>query len=236
MHSAILLAAGLGTRMGKSVKDKILAPIGHSNAFRMSFSAFSRTKEISSIIIVYRDNEQKKILQNEVQLTSHSTSALKISFVKGGEQRSDSVRNGLRAIPDVCQYTHIHDCARPMIRSATIQKLISEVENMNPVALAHPAVNTIRKDLSVTDDINPMRVTETLNRNELWEMETPQSAPKSWLIKGYHIAQELNIRVTDDMHAMELLSKKIILINPGYPNPKITNPNDLRLIKFLLDS
>ena len=67
-------------------------------------------------------------------------------------------------------------------------------------------------------------------------METPQSAPKSWLIKGYHKAQELNIRVTDDMHAMELLSKKIILINPGYPNPKITNLNDLRLIKFLLDS
>ena len=67
-------------------------------------------------------------------------------------------------------------------------------------------------------------------------METPQSAPVSWLREGYAKAKEMNISITDDMHAIELLSKEMILLDPGYPNPKITHEHDLTYISSLLES
>ncbi|OUU27891.1 MAG: hypothetical protein CBC04_02340 [Verrucomicrobia bacterium TMED44] len=236
MHGSILLTAGAGSRMGPAVADKILEKIGTSNAFRMSFRAFSKVKEISSVVVVYRDDSQKKQIQREIKLVEDFNPNQEIILVKGGPQRSDSVRNGLLALPDPCIFAHIHDCARPMIRSETVDFMVRKVAQMYPVAVARPATNTIRKDISELNSEENLKTTETLDRTKLWEMETPQSAPKSWLIQGYQKAKELNIVITDDIHALELVSKKIILFDPGYPNPKITHDQDLTYIKFLINT
>ena len=117
-----------------------------------------------------------------------------------------------------------------MIHRETIALLIKNVEQSKATALARPVTNTIRKKLSNEE----FSRTETPPRIDLWEMETPQSAPKKWLIEGYAIAEKMNIPLTDDMHAIELLSKKIVLIDPGYPNPKITHLHDLKYISCLI--
>lgn len=231
MHGIVLLAAGSGSRMGNQTKDKILEKIGNSNAFRMSLFAFTEIEQITSIVVVFRDHEQKERLQRECnQLTTLDESM--IIYVKGGEQRSDSVTNGLNALPESCKFAHIHDSARPLIRRETIVKMIEEVDKSIPVAVARPATNTIRKRISGST----LFQTETLQRNQLWEMETPQSAPVSWFREGYAKAKEMNISITDDMHAIELLSKEMILLEPGYPNPKITHGHDLKYISSLLES
>lgn len=231
MHGIVLLAAGSGSRMGNQTDDKILEKIGNSNAFIMSLLAFEDIPQVTSMVVVFRDQEQKEKLQVESnQITTLDES--KIIYVKGGEQRSDSVKNGLNTLPESCKFAHIHDCARPLIRRETIVKMIEEVEKSIPVALARPATNTIRKRISGTT----LFQTETLQRNQLWEMETPQSAPLSWFREGYAKAKEMNISITDDMHAIELLSKQMILLEPSYPNPKITHWQDLKYISSLLES
>ena len=147
MHGVVLLAAGFGTRMDNQTNDKILENIGKSNAFRMCLDAFSEFQEISSTIIVFRDLEQKEKLQFE---TKQANSSIRkgISFVQGGEERADSVRNGLEILPESCEFAHIHDCARPLIRRETVAKVIQEAGKNNPVAVARPATNTIRKRIS----------------------------------------------------------------------------------------
>ena len=231
MHGVVLLAAGFGTRMDNQTNDKILENIGKSNAFRMCLDAFSEFQEISSTIIVLRDLEQKEKLQFE---TKQANSSIRkgISFVQGGEERADSVRNGLEILPESCEFAHIHDCARPLIRRETVAKVIQEAGKNNPVAVARPATNTIRKRISGFTLLK----TETLPRSLLWEMETPQSAPVSWLREGYAKAKEMNISITDDMQAIELLCKEMILLDPGYPNPKITQPHDLKYVHSLIES
>ena len=231
MHGVILLAAGSGSRMDNKTDDKILVNIGKSNAFRMCLHAFSELQEISSIVIVFRDLRQKEKLQDETEQTK-SLIKTEIFFVQGGEEREDSVRNGLETLPETCEFAHIHDCARPLIRKNTVANIIRETGKNNPVAVARPATNTIRKRIS---GLNLLR-TETLPRSLLWEMETPQSAPVLWLREGYARAKELNISITDDMHAIELLSKEMVLLNPGYPNPKITYPHDLKYVHSLIES
>jgi 2-C-methyl-D-erythritol 4-phosphate cytidylyltransferase len=231
MHGIVLLAAGTGSRMGNQTHDKILEKIGNRNAFRMCLFAFAEIQQITSIVVVFRNQEQKKRLEIESnQLTPSDKS--KIIFVKGGEQRSDSVTNGLNTLPESCKFAHIHDCARPLIRRESIVKLIKAVEKNIPIAIARPATNTIRKKISGST----LFQTETLERSQIWEMETPQSAPVSWLREGYAKAKEIDISITDDMHAIELLSKEMILLDPGYPNPKITHEHDLRYISSLLES
>ena len=186
---------------------------------------------IHAYVIVFRDEEQRARLEKEINQFEFSKSNKIILFAKGGKERSDSVQNGLKAMPESCQFAHIHDCARPMIRRETIENLVSQVSQNKAVVVARPATNTIRRKLT-SDEISP---TETLSRNELWEMETPQSAPISWLIEGYTKANDINIQITDDMHAIELLSKKLAFLDPGYANPKITHVHDLKYISLLMN-
>lgn len=235
MHGAILLAAGSGNRMGDTVDDKILARIGKSNAFTMSCLAFAKVNKITTLVVVYRDEPQKDLLKKEIEQKIESHIHKNIIWIKGGKQRGDSVQNGLKALPEACEFAHIHDCARPLIQAETIQFMVNRVEKMIPIAVARPATNTIRKKISHDQSDAGCSNTETLDRNSLWEMETPQSAPKTWLSQGYEKAKELNLVITDDMHAIELLSKDMDLHDPGYPNPKITHPLDLRFITFLSD-
>ena len=231
MHGVILLAAGSGKRMGNIIDDKILEPIGRSNAFRMSFHAFAKVEAIEVYVIVFRDEEQRDKLEKEINEFNFSKRNKTVLLIKGGKERSDSVQNGLNALPKACQFAHIHDCARPMIRRETIETLVSEVSQNKAVVVARPVTNTIRRKLT-SDEISQ---TETLPRTELWEMETPQSAPISWLVEGYEKAKEMNIKITDDMHAIELLSKKMAFHEPAYANPKVTHLHDIRFISSLMN-
>ena len=231
MHGVILLAAGSGKRMGNIIDDKILEPIGRSNAFRMSFHAFAKVEAIEVFVIVFRDEEQRDKLEKEINEFKFSKRNKTVLLIKGGKERSDSVQNGLNALPKACQFAHIHDCARPMIRRETIETLVSEVSQNKAVVVARPATNTIRRKLT-SDEISQ---TETLPRTELWEMETPQSAPISWLVEGYEKAKELNIEITDDMHAIELLSQKMAFHEPTYANPKVTHLHDIKFISSLMN-
>ena len=231
MHGVILLAAGSGKRMGNIIDDKILEPIGRSNAFRMSFHAFAKVEAIEVYVIVFRDEEQRARLEKEINEFNFSKRNKTVLLIKGGKERSDSVQNGLNALPKACQFAHIHDCARPMIRRETIETLVSEVSQNKAVVVARPVTNTIRRKLT-SDEISQ---TETLPRTELWEMETPQSAPISWLVEGYEKAKELNIEITDDMHAIELLSQKMAFHEPTYANPKVTHLHDIKFISSLMN-
>lgn len=232
MHGVVLLAAGSGKRMGSYGQDKILEPLGSNNAFRMCLLAFINIEEMDTLVIVYRDKNQREKLQKEVQQVNFSNDRMDVVFVQGGKERSDSVRKGLDKLPPSCKYAHIHDCARPMIRRETIKVLVLEVSQNKPIAVARQVTNTIRRKLSGKELLK----TETLTRTGLWEMETPQSAPKAWLCAGYAKAKEMDIAITDDMHAIELLSKKIVLLDPGYPNPKITYSHDLKFISYLVNN
>ena len=102
-----------------------------------------------------------------------------------------------------------------MIRRETIETLVNQVSQNKAIVVARPVTNTIRRKLSREE----LALTETLPRNELWEMETPQSA-RAWFTEGYSKAQELNLKLTDDMHAIELLPQKIMFLEAGYPTPK----------------
>lgn len=237
-HYAILLAGGKGTRMKSPEMDKLLAPLHNTNAFRLSYKAFLETEKINNAIIVYREREQKDNLMKEI-LTAHEHSNREFDpiFVKGGKERRDSVSNALMNCPANCEFVYVHDCARPMIKKETIDEMGKVVSVTGAVVIARPVQDTIKE----IEDFDTMHIskpypTKSINRSKLWIMETPQVAKKEWLVQGMTIALEKKLVITDEVSALELIGKKVSLLNPEYPNPKITSHSDWPYLKFLLSS
>ena len=239
MIGAILLAAGSGSRMQGEIEDKLLYPIGSSNAFSLCCRSFLELREIDYLIITYKTATQLERLQNswdKLSATVQEAHEKQVLWVQGGKERQDSVYAGLLAFPDEITHVLVHDCARPFIRTQTILDCVHEVASDRAITVARPLKDTLRlRTENVEKPLTP-GATKTLNRSNHWLMETPQGAPKSWLVKGLETAKNENIVLTDDMAAVELLGHPVGLLEPNYPNPKITTPDDFAYAQFLFQS
>ena len=236
MVGAVLLAAGSGNRMQNEVEDKLLHPIGHSNAFILSCEAFLHSEQIDSLVIVYKDNVQLCKLQECLSRQPNRVEPKKILWVLGGKERQDSVWAGIHALPKEVSHVLVHDCARPFIRSSTINQIAHEIVKNKAVTVAKPLKDTLRLRTEYKENSLEPSTTRTINRTNHWLMETPQGAPLNWLIKGLEKVRNEGIVITDDMTAIELIDQPICMIEPDYPNPKITTPDDFLYAEFLLQS
>lgn len=235
MQGVLLLAAGSGKRMDGEVQDKLLHPIECTNAFRLSCQAFLNCQAIQDFVVVFRDDRQRQILEKEFSKACETVQReLEPIFAEGGLERKDSVSRGVEALPDHCLFVQVHDCARPLIRSSTISILAEEVtKRTNSIAVARPVRDTIRRIEDSRFPENPQS-TQTIDRSQLWQMETPQVCRKDLLEKGLKLALEKKVDITDEISALELIGEKSIFLDPGYANPKITTFEDYEYLRFLI--
>ncbi len=199
-----------------------------------------KLREIDYLVITYRTATQllsdSRIHGINCTATVEEAHEKQVLWVQGGKERQDSVYAGLLAFPDEITHVLVHDCARPFIRTQTILDCVHEVASDRAITVARPLKDTLRlRTENVEKPLTP-GATKTLNRSNHWLMETPQGAPKSWLIEGLERAKNENIALTDDMAAVELLGHPVGLLEPNYPNPKITTPDDFAYAQFLFQS
>ncbi len=217
--AAILLAAGSSRRMKGVVADKILAPLAGKPVFAHSVAAFYRSGVIDFFVVTYRDQAQM------VQLSAYApTPAV---FVPGGAERQDSVAAALAELPDDVEYVFIHDCARPLVHDEQLVALHKIVRKEGAVVLAHRVVDTIKEHRGE----GKLR---TLDRRNLWAMETPQVFSRDLICRAYARAATKGLGLTDDAAAVELLRQPVALLENTHPNPKLTVPTDLAYMEFLL--
>ena len=237
-HIGILLAAGSSTRMKQQSSDKLLIKIRNKNAFRFSYEAFLNSRIIDNVIIVYRDEDQKAKLSIEIDKSHDQYSRFfKPIFTKGGKERMDSVANALSSCPKITEFVYVHDCARPMLESSTLDELYKKTIQKGAAVLARPMNDTVKRIPDYNSNkLEDAYLTENIDRSKLWIMETPQCAMKSWLDNGIEKAIKNNIFATDEISLLELTNKKVTLVDPGYANPKLTTKKDLDYINFLLSN
>ena len=226
-NGAILLAAGAGTRMQGATIDKILHPILGKPLFQYSLEAFLDSGMFSEIVIVYRENQQKEALEQITHEVICDSS--QIIWCLGGKERMDSVRNGLDALSVSADLIFIHDCARPMIKASQLRDLSENAQTHGAACLAHSVSDTLKR----TDGNSPS-VLSSVNRDNLWAMETPQVFKFSDIRDAYEKASEEGIHLMDDTSAIALLGKRVQLVNNSRPNLKITTPEDLDRLAILL--
>ena len=219
--AAILLAAGNSTRMKGVVTDKILAPLAGKPVFAHSASAFYRSGVVDFFVVTYRDQKQL------VELSAYAPTPT--LFIPGGRERQDSVAAALAEMPEDVAYVFIHDCARPLIRPDQLAALHKIVRREGAVVLAHRVTDTIKEHRGE----GRLR---TLERANLWAAETPQVFSRELISRAYDKVAARGMRITDDAAAVEILKHPIALLENDRPNPKLTTPDDLPYLEFLLSS
>ncbi|OOF69927.1 2-C-methyl-D-erythritol 4-phosphate cytidylyltransferase [Rodentibacter caecimuris] len=202
-------------------KPKQYLKILNKTILEHSLTLFLRRDDIHRVIVALNPNDP---YFSTTELLKHP----KIQLVDGGENRADSVLNGLNIITDEQAWVLVHDAARPCLNETDLNKLLS-VEDSNGAILAIPATDTIKR---ASDNEN--KITATEDRSKLWLAQTPQFFPVDLLRKALTQAIKHNLTVTDEASAMELCGFKPLLINGRSDNIKITRPEDLALAEFYL--
>ena len=221
MTSAIIVAAGSGTRMGF---DKLMARLGDRPVILHTLLAFQACPEIDEIVVVTSGVRMEVIerLADDGELTKLR------GFVPGGEERHLSVWAGLQAVTAEAEHVAVHDGARPLIHPSQISRCLARARVTGAAASARPVSETLKR----ADETG--RVVESVDRAGLWVMETPQVFAKPLLVAAYEAVLRDGVRVTDEVSALGHLGHEVWLVENPTPNPKITWPADLALAERLL--
>ncbi len=219
--TAIVLAAGKGRRL----KAKIFKPLIKINSkpvIHYCLSILSRHPHIKDIIVVANTFNAPRIT---TLIKKYRIGKVR-DIVYGGRRRQDSVRNALKAVDRRTDFVLIHDSVRPFVDAGVVSGVIKAAKRFGAAIVGVPVKATIKEVVSgQLSVISKIIVKKTLNRNSLWEIQTPQVFRKDLLLKAYE--RFGSAEVTDDAMLVEKLGAKVRVVLGSYNNIKITTPEDL---------
>lgn len=221
---AIIPAAGLGRRMGTSTHKQYLC-LDEVPILAHSLRTFAAHPAIDEIIIVIPEDQLDFCRWDIV----HAYNIDKVSaLVRGGAERQDSVRNGLRA----CQCSAddiilIHDGVRPLVDTKTIDAVIAGVQKNGACIAAVPVKDTLKT-------VQNGMVESTPARSSLWAAQTPQGFRCNLILTAHEQALAQGFSGTDDASVLEWYGHPVAVVEGSYANLKITTPEDLLLAQALL--
>ena len=217
----ILLAGGKGKRMKSAVPKQFLPLLGKP-VFLRSLDVFRSMEGIVSNIVIVLDESYREEF-NHILLEDP-----RICWADPGNERQDSVFNGLNVIPDTCSIVAVHDAARPLVTVKEVQDVLND-------GLLHgAAVLGVPMKATVKESEDGQFVLRTVERSRLWEIHTPQVASKSLFLEGFAKVKAENLEVTDDVSVIEALGKPVKLTLGEYTNIKLTTPDDLQVAEQVL--
>jgi 2-C-methyl-D-erythritol 4-phosphate cytidylyltransferase len=229
MIAAIVAAAGIGLRMGNSTPKPYLS-LGGKPILAHTLGVFEKCKEVREVTLVVHPEElhycQEKII---------SPYGLKkvLRLVPGGKERQDSVYNALKALKneDDLEIVLVHDGVRPFITPEQISLVIQAARTHGAAVLGLPAQDTLK---IVTAEGEVRQIRQTLERKDVWQIQTPQAFQATLLRRAFVTAYSRDFYGTDEASLVEALNQPVVVV-PGSPlNLKITTPDDLTLAEAIL--
>lgn len=223
--TAVIVAAGKGTRMGPGI-DKLFLDVCGRPIIAHTWAAFDSCPEINHIVLVIRLD-----LQPEFEKLARSCAFSKpFSFAPGGAERQHSVWNGLLNVPSQTDIVAIQDGARPCTTHRIISDCIAAARETGASVAAQRVTDTL-KEVGQNN-----LIARHLDRSKLWAVQTPQVFKKQIISRALEQALQQNVAITDDTAACEFIGQPVKLVESTTPNPKATSPADLPYIELLLKS
>ncbi len=223
MISAIIVAAGKGTRMGANV-DKLWLEVAGRPVVAHTWRQFNDAPAVDEIILVVREGMQPHFQELAEKYLFKKTFRL----VAGGAERQDSVWNGLAVISLRSELVAIQDAARPCTSADLIAATIAAARETGAAVAAQPVTDTLK------ESADGKIISRTVDRSKLWSVQTPQTFRVEVIRQAIARAREINLILTDDTAACELIGQPVQLVKALTPNPKVTVPADLPFIESLL--
>ncbi|HEV8540897.1 MAG TPA: 2-C-methyl-D-erythritol 4-phosphate cytidylyltransferase [Verrucomicrobiae bacterium] len=221
--TAIIVAAGKGTRMGPNV-DKLFLEVAGRPVVAHTWSTFNSSPEIDEIILVVRAG-----MEEDFRKLAETISCQKsFRLVPGGAERQNSVWNGLQALSSGADIVAIQDGARPCTTHQIISNCLAAARKKGAAVAAQKVTDTLKES-----DDNRL-IVRNVDRSKLWAVQTPQVFKVDVIRRALREVINRGLIVTDDTAACELIGQPVQLIESTTPNPKVTTQGDLAIIQSLL--
>jgi 2-C-methyl-D-erythritol 4-phosphate cytidylyltransferase len=223
MISAIIVAAGKGTRMGPQV-DKLFLELNGCPIVAHTWRRFEEAGCIDELLLVVREGMQAAFaaLAEQYKFKKH------FRLVAGGKERQDSVWNGLEALSPQAEIVAIQDAARPCTSPALIAATVAAAREIGAAVAAQAVTDTIK------ESHDGKLIERTLDRSRLWAVQTPQTFRVETIRRALSEVRQRGLLVTDDTAACELIGQPVQLVVSTQPNPKVTRPEDLACVEAVL--
>jgi 2-C-methyl-D-erythritol 4-phosphate cytidylyltransferase len=220
---AIVAAGGIGKRMGKHTPKQFL-PINNKPILIHTLQRLDNCPSIHEVILAVSNDYM-----------AHARELLKAwqirkvkQVIPGGKERQDTIYNALQRTGSDVSIVLIHDAVRPFVSVKKIEEVIRAAESEGAAILA------VREKCTVKRAIGHM-VSETVERSNLWQIQTPQAFRTEWLKNAYEQSRKEGILSTDDSMLVERTGRPVMIIEGEDWNIKITTQDDLILAEAMLD-
>lgn len=218
--TVIVVAAGRSERFGSGTPKQFALVLGRPLLF-YSLCAFQRMPQVDVLIVVVPEGREQSVKEEIVdRFTLHKV----VAVVPGGERRQDSVWSGLQAVPHQSELVAVHDGARPWVNPKVVAEVLSAAEKYGAAIPGVPVADTIK-------EVHGGQVVQTLNRDRLIAVQTPQAFRYGLLLEAYRAARGQQIEVTDDAAMVERLGHPVWVVEGDPRAVKVTTPHDLVIVE-----
>lgn len=187
---------------------------------RRTLEALLAAESIHSVVVVCPEERWK--------LLDGADFTKPVLRTDGGAERQDSVMNGLAVLDEEVRFVAVHDGARPLVSPADIDACVAAAVIHRAASLARRATETMKRSDSEGFCL------ESVSRDNLWCMETPQVFEAALLREACLQVAAQGLAVTDEVSAVQQNGVMVKFIESMHPNLKITTPTDLALAEALM--
>ena len=224
MNIAIILAGGTGSRMSLN-QPKQFAMVKGRPIMAHTLIVFNNCSQVDEIYFV---SHESYIQESQRIIDEYNLPKVK-QIIKGGNTRQESVYNALQAIKakddDIVL---IHDCARPLVDEEIIINNIKACEKYDAVETAIKVVDTII-------ECNGEEMIQPLDREKLYQVQTPQTFRYSIIKQAQQYAKDNNIHnASDDAQLVKRIGKNVHIVEGKKSNLKVTTDEDLLILNALI--
>lgn len=211
---AVIVAAGKSTRMGGGT-SKVLEDLGGKPVLLYSFMTLAQSPWMGELCVVCREEDLDQVRALLVGKTRKP-----VAVVPGGQERQDSVLQGVEALSPELPYLLIHDGARPFVASEMVEAVCKDAVAYGAATAAVPSKDTCK--LSNGQGF----VESTPPRERLMAIQTPQAFEREMYLYALRKAQSAGVSYTDDCQLIEAAGGRVRLTLGDYKNIKLTTPED----------
>lgn len=221
----IICAAGASSRFGKGKKKQFTDVAGRA-AFIRSIELFSEREDVKQIILaISKEDEELVKVKYGANLSFFS---VKICY--GGDERFETVAKAAELLKGDIDIVAVHDAVRCCAKQSWIDEVIKKADETGAAMLAAPVVATIKK---VADGV----ITETVDRSDLYEAQTPQVFKMDVFKKAYDNLDKLDkSQISDDSQLVEAVGEKVAIVETDSTNIKITSGGDIAIAEAIIKS
>jgi len=227
--TAILPAAGLGTRMGTDTPKQFLSLDGVS-VLLFTLRRLAACPAIADFVIATRAEEVDSL---SAGLAAENLGQ-GISVVRGGDTRQDSVASALTEVPAETDLILVHDAVRPLVTRTQIDRVIAEAAACDAAILGIPAMDTVKEVKRASLPTDVALVTATIPRERVVLAQTPQVFRATLLLEAFARARQDGVTASDEAGLVERMGRDVHVVVGSERNLKITHPGDIELAEFYL--